>query len=224
MKEFTLHEVAPQIYWAEFEDAYTLCMAFFRYQEFYESPDPLVKNHVVPWLQAMELYSKQSETKGFSYAADWGGFNIPSRVIEGMLEQGIKDHNKYDYMMLSIHALIRSKISEPYYLIGTHKGSDIDYLKHEIAHGFFYTREDYRKKMSALVSKLPDNLIDKAYQILLSTGYCEEVLVDETQAYLSTGTDAEFDVFFKLKDKKPFEDVFKQYYEQYYNQSNTVIW
>lgn len=222
MKEFTLHQLTPQIFWAEFEDQYTLCMTFFRYQEFYESEDPSLKGNINDLLDSMEIYSKNTEKKSFTYASDWAGFNLPSHIIESAGPK-IKDHNKYDYMMLAMHGMIRIKTDKPYYLIGTLKG-ERDYLNHELAHGFFYAYKDYKKKMLNLVDGLSDDLYDKALQILRSAGYCNEVLKDEAQAYLSTGPDKELDVFFTKKDREPFEKIFNKYVEEYVEEKNTIIW
>lgn len=222
MKEFSLHQLTPQIFWAEFEDQYTLCMTFFRYQEFYESDNPLLKDKVSSLLDSMEIYSKSTDKKCFSYASDWAGFNLPSHVIESVGPK-IKDHNKYDYMMMSMHGIIRTKTDKPYYLIGTLRG-ETSFLNHELAHGFFYADEEYKKKMLNLVDSLSDDLYDKVLQILKMAGYCNEVLKDEAQAYLSTGPDKELDVFFTEKDREPFEKVFNEYVSTHVEGKDTIIW
>lgn len=214
MKCFTLHEVANNIYWAEFEDDYTLCMSFLRFQEYYESPDSTVRGQVVPYLDLIEKYSKGTSNWAFSYVADWGGFNLPSRVIEEVLARGIPDHNIYDYRILAIHSFIRSRTDKPYYLIGTGRRQE-SYLKHEIAHGLFYTLPEYEEEMLRLIEDLSPDVLDGLYQILLGDGYTSEVLDDEVQAYISTGMDDSFSFYIEDKVKARFEEVFNRYYEQF---------
>ena len=214
MKCFTLHEVAKNIYWAEFEDEYTLCMSFLRFQEYYESPDITVREQVVPYLDLIEKYSKATQNWAFSYVADWGGFNLPSSVIDGVLERGILDHNVYDYRILSIHSFIRARTKDHYYLIGTGRRQE-GYLKHEIAHGFFYTIPEYRKEMVGLIDTLSDDVIDGLYQALLNDGYTPEVLDDEVQAYISTGMGDDFLFYVTDAVRIKFEEVFNRYYEKF---------
>lgn len=213
MKDFTLHEVAPDIYWAEFEDEYNLCMSFFRFQEYYESPDIRVNGQIVPLLNMIEMYAKGTQRMGFSYVADWAGFNLPSYVIDSVLKKGIPDHNIYDYRILAMHAMIRARTDRPYYLIGSGRRKT-DYLRHEIAHGFFYTTPEYKREMLTLIDALSPEVKDGLYQILLMDGYTAEVLDDEVQAYLSTGADEEHLFFVSDDEIKKFEDVFNRYYEE----------
>ena len=76
--------------------------------------------------------------------------------------------------------------SNSYYLLGVRKG-DIQTLNHEIAHGLFYTNQDYQQLMTNSVNSIDKDLIQPLFDNLIEMGYGENVLVDEAQAYLGTG-------------------------------------
>jgi len=213
MKDFSIHKLADSIYWAEFEDPYNMNMSFFRFQEFYESPLADVKGLNVSYLDMMEKYSKNSEKGSFTYASDWGGFNLPSSMIDKVLSNGIKDHNRYDYVILSIHSMIRSDTDKPYYLLGSARGADIGYIKHEIAHGLYYTVPKYKAAMLANLNRVDESLLDRVYQEIFTSDYAVDVLEDEAQAYLSTG-DESIESFVDKAVLSPFKDTYKKYYKR----------
>uniref|UniRef100_A0A0G4HNK8 PROP1-like PPR domain-containing protein n=1 Tax=Chromera velia CCMP2878 TaxID=1169474 RepID=A0A0G4HNK8_9ALVE len=62
-------------------------------------------------------------------------------------------------------------------------------LQHEMAHGLFFTNEDYRVAVQAEIGRLDDDVRAKVHSKLLALGYCDdpEILEDETQAYMIAG-------------------------------------
>lgn len=68
-----------------------------------------------------------------------------------------------------------------FYIIGTHDDAEPETLKHEIAHGLYYTAPEYRQEADAVLAKVD---LSKIREDLLETGYSEEVLQDEAHAYL----------------------------------------
>jgi hypothetical protein len=159
----------------------------------------------------MEKYAAKRE-HGFTYSEDWGGFNIPGPIIREVILAGIPDMNKYDYTMLAIESMIRAQVKEDdFYLIGVSDEGQEDYLDHELAHGLFYTNDKYKRAMTRLVKQIPTNKKEKIFASLREEGYCEEVLIDETQAYCATGV---FDGWkeFKLgKEIRKFQTEFVKY-------------
>ena len=131
-----------------------------------------------------------------------------------MYKSGIDDVNKYDYTMLAIESMVRAQIGyeEDFYLIGV-PADDEDgwYLPHELAHGLFYTNSKYRREMTRLVNRIPKTKKDKIFELLRETGYCEEVLVDETQAYCATGILDDWKDLKLSKTVKGFESAYAKY-------------
>lgn len=206
--EFKLTEVKPRIFFLNFKETYNMSMHFVRYQEHYESPSPRFRGKAFSLINFMEWYSKKYGHGAFTYPSDWGGFNIPGNIISNVNKLGIPDPNKYDKEMLNIWLKCSKKyIDNKFYLIGAVGKNGA--MKHEIAHGFFYTQPEYKKEMLALVNALKPSIRNRIFNFLRDIGYTPKVYKDECQAYLSTGHRFKF---LKKGEDKPFIEVFNKYY------------
>ena len=214
--------VRPNIELFTCDDSYDLAMHFLRVQEYYESPNPKFKSNIFSIIDYMEWYSKEfSKDKSFTYAADWSGFNVPSHVLKAVYEteaHKIPDINKYDRIMYSIcNHLFHKYGTKDFYLIGA-QSDDEETIKHEIAHGFWFTNPKYRIDMENLVSDLDPYAKHAMIEWLLDNNYCQDVLNDETQAYLATGLTDSMKKEFKKEGvdikvvRKPFIKLFDKYY------------
>jgi hypothetical protein len=209
---YTVSEIRPRIFLLQFKRNYDLCMQFVRYQEFYESPNPKFRDHAFNLLDFMEWYSFSNKQGYFSYPMDWAGFNIPGDTIKKVWDLGITDRNIYDYEMLMLYNKFQKQYSDgKFYVIGACKGN-AQTLKHEIAHGFFFTHPEYKKKMSTLVHDLTKPLYTKMCKALKKIGYAPRVYIDECQAYLSTGVPDEFKLNIK-KQREPFIKLYDKWYK-----------
>lgn len=210
---YEIIKASENIFWLKGNNQYDMNMLFCRYQEYYESPNEKFRGNSFTLLDFMEWYAKGHEDV-FSYTIDWGGFNFPSRVIDEVIKLGIPDPNKYDAEMAAIHKKISDKAwedySDHYYLIGSCT-AEID--PHELAHGLFYVDKGYRKEMINLIDSMPKEIKQAAVNYLYKIGYCEDVLNDEIQAYLATGTPKDLLKSFKKHRGiiTSFEEVFKNY-------------
>jgi len=227
MKEaFEIIQVKPFIFLFRFKDYYDMAMHFLRYQEYYESVSSKFRGKQFEIFDFMRWYSKKYGKDAFTYPKDWGGYNIPSSVILEVNELAIKDYNKYDKAMFAGWAACKQMIvdtSPPdtwngkhpkFYIIGAVGNGST--LKHEVAHGFFYTLPNYKKEATALVKALPLDVRKSINKTLSKMGYTPKVWVDETQAYMATGLFVENNPKFdeKLKNKRgPFIKLFKKYYK-----------
>lgn len=221
--EWKFEKLYPGIFHLQFANHYDACMHFLRYQENYESPEWRGKQFTL--LDYMEWYAKtQCEWKKergkkkvpvqmFSYPGDWGGFNIPSYVFDRTTPDVIPDFNRYDKFMQAIVDSIREMGVDKFYLIGTVAGPNAEkYLDHEVAHGFYYTCDEYHEAVNAVYyDKTPLEVCHKLKDWLEDAGYCDAVLVDESHAYLATGLPD------KLKDdvdckkaRAPFQRLFRK--------------
>src|ERR1035437_6614588 len=187
---YKLAKYLDNVYLVEFEKPYELAMTFLRYQEFYECLNDDFRGKQFTLLQFIDWYVKDvNEYDSFSYHLDWFGFNIPSTIIEEVINLGILDENHYDLRMLDIYSSIREiQDNGNFYLIGTSTPLDPEdtTLNHEAAHGLYYTNEEYHNKMNESYE-----LLSPESKLLLTTyltkmGYPDKVHVDEVQAYLST--------------------------------------
>lgn len=208
--KYKVQKIIDKVYNVSFQDHYDLCMFFLRYQEFYESPNSKFRNQPFEIIDFMEWYSKDREGY-FSYPRDWGGFNIPSSIIDDIQSLFIVDLNKYDYEMFMLHKRLTEEVGgEDYYLIGSQPGNQ-HLLDHELAHGMYYTIPAYKAQMERLVKQLPANVRKASYSWLKSIGYTREVFVDETHAYMSTGYGEKFSKFGWKRASKPFVKVYNEF-------------
>lgn len=206
---FKFEQIKDRVFHLSFENQYDLAMHFLRVQEFYESPNDEFRNKIFTILDFMEWYSKDHGNK-FTYTHDWSGFNVPSSVINKVYgTNGIQDINKYDKFMQKIRDLIRSTTDGKYYLIGSCY-NDSGTFSHEIAHATWYLDEDYRQAQIENINNLDPALREQIAKALVGMGYTDEVIDDETQAYMSTGLAQKLTKIKNIdKNRKAFINTFK---------------
>ena len=73
-----------------------------------------------------------------------------------------------------------------FYVIGTYNDA-IDVMVHEVAHGLFYTNEDYRHKALQLLSGICRDDLERLFGFLAWRGYHQSVFLDEIHAYMVDG-------------------------------------
>lgn len=189
-----------------------MCMTFMRLQEFYESPFKNIKGQFFTLEEYMDAHQKRFGT--FDYCDKWLGFNVPGDVV-------LKFYETYMFNLrpreIKLYQEILKKVKFPgiFYIIGVCDDETID---HEVAHGFFYLNEEYRKEVIALVNALPKDFKQRFTKALKAKGYCDEVIIDEIHAYsIDTATDKRiFPDNFKItpaerKLFKPFLNLFRKY-------------
>ena len=210
--KYKMTEVRPRIFFLEFTNGYDMAMLFLRYQEHYESPNVRFRNKSWTIVKFMEWYSKENGDGLFTYPADWAGFNIPAAIIKHVRDLGIQDHNHYDDEMCKIYRKGLDKYPDgKFYVIAAEGNKSV--MRHEVAHGLFYTRPEYKKQMTKLVKGLDPLLLDYMHGVLKKLGYTTQVYVDECQAYLSTGFKDLMKFNGMTEASEPFIEVFSKFYK-----------
>lgn len=180
-----LSEVAPKVYLLTFDTQKDVTSTFLRFQEHYESPEFAGKVFTLD--EYKEWYVKNSpngiKTGEFTYYSDWSGFNIPSTILQPFYEGKFHPLSEAEQRILD---LFRDK-EHPFYIIGVHKESKSfeKLLRHETAHGLFFTNPEYKKEALYIISKYDTTEVRK--DLLASGGYGENVLDDEVHAYSISG-------------------------------------
>lgn len=178
---FTFKKLRDRLYELRFDDAHEMCMTFLRYQEFYESPRYVGRSFTLA--EFISWYVKEQSKDGtFSYPQDWGGFNIPVRIIGEVNDIGIDDNNHYDDFMWSISRIISTQCDDAY-LIGLEKGSSLDV--HELTHAMFHIDQSYQVNALVIMAVYKD-LTNSLRKILFDNGYADVTSLDEVNAYLVT--------------------------------------
>ena len=187
IKQIGLYKMTDGIYAVRINDMKIRAFLFLRCQEYYEGTDEDIRSkrfNIDQYIKWYMKYTKHADL--FTYQYDWSGFNIPSPVIEECMSD-VKDPNEYDRIMNSIIKTIRKdKPDGNFYLLGVNKVSG-GLLEHEMAHGMYFTDPDYKQEMDTITKSLPKETKDAVAQKILDYGYPELVVMDEIQAYMSTG-------------------------------------
>jgi hypothetical protein len=164
-----------------------LTLSFFRVQEYYESP---LKGLNRQKFNTFDFLNESMDDDGkIDYFSYWCGFNIPGNIFNDWRNnQDVEHVTPLELKMFEQLGESGVNYDEPFYIIGSLEGVS-DIIKHEIAHALYFTNVEYNKEMFELTVELK-NYHNSEYvnlqQKLLEMGYCEEVLDDEIQAYLSS--------------------------------------
>jgi hypothetical protein len=179
---FTFRKLRDRLYELQFDDRYELCMAFLRYEEFYESPKYAGRKFTLA--EYMSWYVKNyGKDGGFSYPFDWAGFNMPADTIKKVHEMGIDDPNHYDSLMLAVYRMISAQCDNAY-LIGVTKGGNVG--DHEITHAMYCIDDVYRNGCIGIIIDANSIVVNKLERIMGMMGYGHSSYLDEMQAYITT--------------------------------------
>lgn len=209
-------EVTKNVFHINFSSRYELTSTFLRFQEHFESPEFMGKmftlNEYKKWY--IPNSPKGKKTGKFTYFSDWGGFNIPSIILKPFYEGEFNPLSRKEKKLLN---LFKHKKGKKFYIIGTFGNLKIHTLKHEIAHGLFYTNEEYKKEVLGILKKIDKELRNKINNFLSNSGgYHHSVWLDETHAYLISDYEklkkAGINIPSLLKFSKELNKIFKKYY------------
>jgi len=179
-----LRSLTERIHLVTFDSQREVASTFLRFQEHYESPE--FRGKVFSLGEYKKWYIENSpmgkKTGEFTYCYDWAGFNVPSYVFISFRKGDFDPLSRKEKKLLNI---LEDK-PEPFYVIGSFRG--IGYkgvVKHELAHGLFYTDEEYREEIMNVLKKFDLSKVKDNLRALAS--YHEDVLDDECHAYCAGG-------------------------------------
>lgn len=179
-----LQEIVDDVFYLKFKTRRKLCKTLLRFEEFYESPE--FRGKIFSLEEFKEWYTKNSpkgkKTRKFTYYSDWRGFNIPSHAFEPFYQGKF---NPLSVEEKGILDLLRNKRKGKFYLIATFGKAPNYILRHEIAHGLYYTNQNYRKQARKIISKIDSKTKNSIQNFLAkSGGYSKAVWPDEMQAHM----------------------------------------
>jgi len=165
--------------WADSQEE--LGLTFMRFQEHYESPSKDFKGKIFTQGQLRRWYS---ETYGSnSYHLHWIGFNIPSKILSPF-KDGLFDPLTTEEQRLI--ELFRYR-NDDFYIIGAQNNST---LRHELAHALYASNIKYKQEIDKFLYN-NRNKIKPTIKYIQDKGYCDDVLFDEIQAYITDNDDNE---------------------------------
>ena len=207
---YKIKEVKPNVFAVIVKDKYDRAMLFCRAQEYYESPSSKFRGKNFSIWDYMKWYHEQNDW-GFSYGADWSGFNIPFKTIQECYQKLNKTESPYDKVMDEIIRKIKSMlVNETTYVIGCANTTD-SVFKHEVCHAMYHTNKNYKKQMDIYTHGLPKKYYVTFKNNILKMGYTPKVVDDEIQAYLQYGyEEPKFGKGVDIEVRKEYSNIYKE--------------
>lgn len=181
MTEPIIKKINKNITHVTFETVEDMNKSFCRISAYGECPK--FKGQIFTLGQYRKWYS--DEFGGWTGYVDFHGHNIPSSSLEPFWAGEFDPLTEEESFIVE---LLRHK-SKPHYVIGTFQDSRSDVEDHELAHALFGTNEQYRKKVTELITKYNKEL-KPVKDMLIKMGYHVDVFVDEAHAYV--GVDGKY--------------------------------
>ena len=227
LSKISLYEMFPHIFAVVIKDDRLRARVFMRYQEFYESDSENFRGKGFKWVDFVNYYKQKTKSDILTYHKDWAGYNIPCNSIESCMRM-IPDINFYDLIMFSIVDTIRKSVgSDDFYLIGIDQanGENPDLINHEMAHGLWFADKKYRAEQKKNLMDMDENTKESLGSKIKKMGYGENVVEDEIQAYLSTGTDTSMNVVKNIKKAQiPFRETFDKFSDKFRARKIPIDW
>ena len=214
-----LEEIARNIFHVNFETQEELTKTFIRFQEHFESPEFRGEVFTLEEYGAWYIANspKGKETGEFTYYSDWNGFNIPSTILEPFYSGEFDPLSERERALLDLFGKHRGK---QFYIIGTHEEykNPLENLKHEMAHGLFFTNPFYRKEVLSVLQEIDSSLRDKLNDFFKNSGgYHPDVWEDETHAFVLSGLEKLEKRGIDISGLRMFEERLNSVFEKYFN-------
>jgi len=153
----------------------------------------------------------------FTYAFDWGGFNIPLEIAYNCYDTLKDAYTPYDEIMEDIIHKIYELNGDNCngYIIGAGDTEGETFI-HEICHGLYATNPLYKELADEITQMIPTELYSKFTKNLIDYGYSMEVMDDEIQAYMMTNWETTaFSKKVNVKETKKLSKLYKQTLESF---------
>ncbi|OGN02432.1 MAG: hypothetical protein A2655_01740 [Candidatus Yanofskybacteria bacterium RIFCSPHIGHO2_01_FULL_43_42] len=194
------------IYLIESKTRQDLAATFMRFQEYYESPE--FKGKVFSVDDFAHWYARKFGS--FSYSRDWYGFNIPGTVLAPFKNGDFNPLTPREQQLIDFCG----SVGENSYIIGVTPSAEYfkETVQHEFIHGAFYINSEYRKEIIGCVR---DFNIEPVYKGLMKMGYCDDVLIDETNAYVLVEPDT-IQEYSSLRNTKKLREQLDKIFEKFF--------
>ena len=187
-----IKKITPEILYINFPKRVIMNSTMMRFQEYYENP--VFKGKVFTHEEFRKWYIKNSppgkKTGRFTYNNDWWGFNMPLTIFKPFYE------GKFNPLTIQEKELLKKLESfkkNNHYLITAFGKVNMKILKHEIAHGLFYTNKKYKKEIVSKLKEINKDSKRKIFEFFKKhNGYHKDVWTDELHAYILCELDLKY--------------------------------
>lgn len=209
-----IDEIVERIFHVQFRSQQSMARTFLRFQEHYENPE--LRGKMFTHEEFKRWYVKNSKqgkkTGRFTYYKDWEGFNIPGYILNPFYNGKFDPLTRQEERLLDAFKEMRGR---RFYIIGTKEGDDLA-IRHEVAHGLFYTSPSYRREATLALNGFTKWDCRKIDNFLDGCGsYHPSVWIDETHAYALADAGslkkAGVNKHRLLRVQKHLQSIFKKY-------------
>lgn len=215
-----LEQVTKNIILIKCEKTQELAETVMRFQEYYESGFPEIRGKIFTLGYLKKLYSEKNGASTYAgnslVDADYGGFNFPGHVLNPFIKGLFDPLTEGERAVVD---LFRYR-EDDFYIIAV-ADDNASSMQHEINHGLFYTNKEFRDETTALIRGWDQ--FENFKNMMRDWGYCDEVMVDEAQAYICCDYDwllidcaedvKKFNLTIDEKLSKSLQDIKKKYYK-----------
>jgi hypothetical protein len=178
-----LEEISNGIFHVEFKEREKMAKTFMKLYGYYESPQfrgkIFTEKQFERWFR---LHTEMGEEYGLRFQDIAGGFNVPDYSFKPFLEGKFSLIEEEKNLLKEI-----LKIQKKKFIIISSLENDGENFKHELSHGLFYMRNNYKKEIITYFKKISRKKFNIMENILLEEEiYSEPRLIDEMQANLLT--------------------------------------
>ena len=175
MADIVVAQPVENVVHLAFPNRFRLTYSLMRVQEHYESPEYAGK--IFSRSEFKAWFAGTQEHGAFSYYQKWSGFNFPGEILKPFR------NGSFDPLDMAERAALEvlRNYSGRFYVIATILGSDDGTLRHEVAHGLYYTQPEYRKAVDELLEGQNLSAVEGVLQLL---GYSRDKFRDECHAYI----------------------------------------
>ena len=192
----TIELALPGVVHLSFPNRKEMTLSLCRAQEHYEAADSRLRGKYFTWETFLDSFA--ADDGKIDYFSFWSGFNFPGIAFHSFLELFHHDLSRREKAVAdAVAGVVDTR--KPFYVIGTLEGAT-DTIRHEILHALYHVDEGYRREAVGLVLDMDHGVRRKVRDGLESLGYGENVIDDETQAYLGSGGEDELGRRFGMTD------------------------
>ena len=194
------------IYLIESSSRQVLAGTFMRFQEYYESPE--FKGRVFSVDDFAHWYARKFGS--FSYSRDWYGFNIPGTVLNPFKNGDFNPLMPHERNLIDFCGSIDGNS----YIIGVTPSAEYfkETVQHEFAHGAIHVSPDYRKEVERCIKEYNIGSINKG---LRRMGYCDDVAIDEANAYVLVEPDT-IQEYVSMRNTKNLREKLDMIFQKYF--------
>ena len=220
-----IEKICPRIYFAKFENQYSMCMTMLRIVEY--SSNPMFHKKPFTLESYMDWYSEKIGNGHFDFDKTYYGFAVMSADIRRFIKNfpnSMLCKKEKQFLEMLTEIVGKDKIFGPksFYVITSFNKEKGIVFKHELAHIIYHINPDYKKDVDSLVKRLSKRIRKEMSDYLVDEDlYTKEEVIDEINARLSTGNhvSTEFKNQVRCSDRvmSNYKDLFNRYSSKYLN-------